>query len=199
MKGNGQQGNLEAHRRMILAAEVKEIVAFKVMEDDERYPDHLIMGSYLGDKLVGRRVLPKPPPDREKAMRAKGTSSLPDVRPLFLICIEAEVGGLVNGSLQVPSNPMTFAEIPAKQLSVTDLPPMTELGVIVRLKEDRKYRDSFIDECTSIFDKIIEGGTVPQVERILHHLNKAPVKPVGPMMCVHSIPWRECTICRRRD
>lgn len=190
-------GELKGMRRMILAANVEEKIEFRVLDDDPGYPGKMIMGSFLGDRLIGRRALVKPPAQVEQQIRLKGKSLINDVRPIFLVAMEQERAGQIVGNLMTTAGPMDFSELPEHQLRIEDLPPMSELGTIVRLKEDRQFPDSLIDECTSIFDKVLEGGAVPKIERVLHHLLKEPVRPVGPMMCIHNKPWRECTTCRR--
>lgn len=184
-------------RRMILAADVSEYVEFRVLPDDPGYPGQLIMGSFLGDKLVGKKAMHKPPPDVEDQIRLKGRSKITDVRPIFLVAMEMEAGGQIAGSLLMPAGPYQFSELPAGQLTPDKLPPMSELGHIVRLQEDRQFPSDFLAECTSIFDKVLEGGAVPKIERIIHHLEKEPIHPVGPMRCMHDRPWRECRQCNR--
>jgi hypothetical protein len=187
-----------AHRRHILAAPIEHPIEFKVEPDDpEGMPGKIIMGAYVNGKLVARKAADKPPPQVEQQIRLRGKSVLPDVRPLIYTGIEQGVGGRIMAILSVPNRPVTYEGLETSGLDMTNMGHLIMLGVNVRLAEDRKFHtNQLLEECSDHLTEILEGRSVPEIDRVLHHLHKEPLRSVGPLMCVHNRPWRQCRECR---
>jgi hypothetical protein len=194
MQGNGE---LKGMKRIILIAPLEEPIEFRVLPDDpEGHPGKMIMGAIYKGHMIARKAMDMPPKIVEDQIRLRGFSRIPDVRPLMYIGIEREPKGRLEAVISIPSRPTSFDDIPDSGIDPSKLGPMTNLGMVVRLAEDRVSPEDLLKECCDHLDHILEGVAVPEVDRVIHHMRRDPVVPVGPLMCVHNVPWRTCGICR---
>lgn len=192
--GKGKEAEIVAVNRIILCAPLDHPVEFRVEEDDPMFPGALIMSTYVGGKMLARKATPKPPPAIEKQLRLKGKSFTPDVRPLIYTGLEEEVGGDIKAILQLPANPLKYEDLPSNGINPETIGPLLALGIQIRTKDQRTGLDLF-KECCAHLDEILEGTQAPVVpeSRIIV---PTPRRPVGPLMCPHNVPWRECKVCR---
>lgn len=198
-KKNGkdeEKTKMKSANRIILVAPLVNPVEFRIEPDDEKVPG-MIMGAYIGGKMIARKVTPKPPPIVESQMRLKGKSFIPDIRPLVYIGIEEDPGGDIKAVLSIPSNPLKFEDLPDGGMEPERIGPTITLGMNVRLQEQRTFPTDMMKECCAHLDEILDG-TEKQPESslvITPNMPKDPIRP-GPLQCVHNVPWRECRICR---
>lgn len=196
-KGNiSKPGELKSAQRLILCAPLSHPVEFRVEDDDPKFPEALIMGAYVGKKMIARKATPKPPADIEKALRLKGRSAIRDVRPLIYTGIEEEEGGDIKAILAIPSNPVRYEDLPDGGMDPSMIGTCTTLGMNIRLKEKRQHPTDLMKDCCLHLDDILEGTEEKDEPPPLILIPKDPVRPVGPLMCPHNRPWRECRICR---
>lgn len=182
--------------RIILCAPLEHPVEFRVEPDDkENFPDALIMGAYIGGKMIARKATPKPPPIVESQMRLKGKSFIPDIRPLVYTGLEEEVGGDLKAVLAVPANPVKFEDLPDGGMNPSALGSCINLGLTIRLREQRTFPTDLMKECCAHLDDILSGMEPPKESLIITPPKMPPIRS-GPLQCIHNIPWRECRVCR---
>lgn len=186
---------LKAIKRVILCAPLERPVEFRVEPDDVQFPDAIIMSAYIGEKLIARKAAPRPPKQVEQQMRLKGKSVLPDIRPLIYTGLEEEDGGDLKAILQLPARPLRYEDLPNNGIDPKTLGPLLTLGMQIRTRDSRTHSKDLHAECCAHLDEILEGTQAPIVEESRLILPN-PRRPVGPLMCPHNVPWRDCRICR---
>lgn len=199
-KNNGEgppkpEPELVAVQRVILCAPLQQPVEFRVEPDAEEFPDALIMATYIGKKLIARKATPRPPKQVEEQMRLKGKSVIPDIRPMIYTGLEEEPGGDLKAILQLPANPLRYEDLPSNGIDPKTIGPLLTLGMQIRVKETRTHPKELYAECCAHLDEILDGTEAPVVEES-RIIVPNPRRPVGPLMCPHNVPWRDCRICR---
>lgn len=136
--------------------------------DDERAPDGVALGAYIGGRLVARSAMPGEAIDR---LLALGLFTQPV--PLGLFAYEEEPGLQCRLFALVPSGLLSEAahadepwkaSVPSYEERVAagdDDGPSLEtvlLGHIVRFAGDRKHPDDLAAEAVDVLHKILTGG-----------------------------------------
>ena len=136
--------------------------------DDERAPDGVALGAYIGGRLVARSAMPGEAIDR---LLALGLFTEPV--PLGLFAYEEEPGLQCRLFALVPSGLLSAAShadepwkasVPSYEDRVAegdDDGPSLEtvlLGHIVRFAADRKHPDDLAAEAVDVLHKILTGG-----------------------------------------
>jgi hypothetical protein len=164
-----EAGDEEGPQRPAVFITTSQPVPLEVARlDDERAPDGVALGAYIGGRLVARSAMPA-----EAIERLLALGLFTEPVPLGLFAYEEEPGLQCRLFALVPSGLLTEAShadepwkasVPSYEERVAqddDDGPSLEtilLGHIVRFAGDRKHPDDLAAEAVDVLHKILTGG-----------------------------------------